>query len=260
MLDSRLQGDGSESEGKSRKSGDSTLKEGIENKGRNKGERSTAADRRESNAEKGNPTSSVSTKKSIVDRVDLGKDRPISEVEKMIQHKLLQKKQSGQGSSTSEQNGEGHHRHGLEGLPSENDILNEFRGVETEGYEDADRSKQSESKEKGSLPSREGNNHFKNSKNNFQEEYEAEEEGMDDPMLTIWGGPRAPAPSSRLMTKTGKLEIDMKTKTIRPVPFKKTTIQMCLASPKTTTRKSKWLRWEDGYLVEVALEVPVLTH
>lgn len=130
------------------------------------------------------------SKKTMIDRVNLGQDEPQNEVERLIQQKLLQKKLSGQGSSSSENNRDVQPKTGNEAVVSDYDILNQFRGVEMDdGLESDDRKQPGANKQ---LPDR-GNNHKFNQKNENKhslEDYGADDEAGDEHMMGIWGGPK----------------------------------------------------------------------
>lgn len=191
MLDGRLQLESKDLEAKGRKKSDAPVKDGGDDKSKVKLDRSGDESSKGNKVEKITSLSGVSSKKSIIDPVNLSQDEPKSEVERMIQHKLLQKKLSGQGLQSNENNGDGQKRTGNEGLATDSDILNQFRGVEMEDGSDFEDRSQPEVQKRPSEVKKGGQKHDLNSKKIFQEEYEAEEDAGDDPMLGIWGGPKA---------------------------------------------------------------------
>lgn len=241
MLEGRLQLEGRDLDAKMRKLTDQSGKEGPDDKNRGKPDRSGVSDSRVGIVDKAGGSSAGTQKKSIIDLVNLSQEEPKSEVERMIQHKLLQKKMSGQGSSASDNQGEGNGKTVGEGLVSDTDILNQFRGVEMEEGMESDGNRQGSQLQAGPRfdigPSENKN------KNSFQEDFDADD-GGDDPMMGIWGGPTEEPRSSRFVTKTMTWRTDTRRETSRQATFKKTTTLTFLVFRRITTPRSRWARSE----------------
>jgi hypothetical protein len=190
MLDSRVLLEPRDPDAKAKKKGEPKDKELADEKGKSKAEKSGDGESRGVKVEKVAAMPAVGSKKSIIDLVNLSQEEPKSEVERMIQHKLLQKKLSGQGSSSSEHNMEGQPKRVNEVLVSESDILNQFRGVEMEDGMEMDDNRPSASQKKPPEAKNQSQTAEINIRKNYQDEFEAEDEAGDEGMMGIWGGPK----------------------------------------------------------------------
>lgn len=129
------------------------------------------------------------TRKKIVEVLDISREEPKTEVERIIQQKLLEKKRSSQGMLKNDADISVIKDEGIDQSQSENDILNEFRGVTMDEDSPGRRSDHTDEFHQNSQLHRNHETSPDDDEKNYNDDYEPEEDEPDNPMMNIWKGP-----------------------------------------------------------------------